>query len=212
DGQHFYERAGFDEAALERYRTMFGGFGQAVSTMPDSYQRLQDGDIVNIGGREWRAIATSGHCPEHISLYCDEDALLISGDQILPTISSNVSVWPTEPNANPLQAWLDACHRLQTEIRPDTLVLPSHGKPFLGAHERLRALIDEHETGLAKLRTLCREPQRVVDTFGALFKGRISEGNLIMATGEAIAHLNYLVARAEMTIEQRDNVSWYQTR
>ncbi|MFK8053145.1 MAG: MBL fold metallo-hydrolase [Woeseiaceae bacterium] len=209
-GIDFYRSAGFSESSLSDYAEKFGGFGRAVSAMPDSFRRMQDGQVLTIGSADWEIITTSGHCPEHASLLCREKNLFIAGDQLLPTISSNVSVWPTEPNANPLQDWLDACHRLQTILPENVIVLPSHGKPFTGAHGRLQALIDEHETGLQKLRELCKTPQRVIDVFPALFKSRITDSNLIMATGEAIAHLNYLIARGEIIAEtSEDGVAWY---
>ncbi|MEM9172240.1 MAG: MBL fold metallo-hydrolase [Pseudomonadota bacterium] len=211
EGVDFYRSAGFDEAAIERYKAMFGGFGTMVSTLPVSFRRLRDGDTLHAAGRDWRIIITGGHCPEHASLYCEAERLFISGDQILPTISSNVSVWPTEPEADPLGDWLDACERLKRELHPDTLVMPSHGKPFHGVTDRLQALLDEHHQGLAKLRTHCIEPRRVVDTFEVLFKGRISEGNLIMATGEAQAHLNYLIHRHQIESTLTDGVAWYRT-
>ncbi|MEL6868554.1 MAG: MBL fold metallo-hydrolase [Pseudomonadota bacterium] len=211
-GHRFYQAAGFTGQALQRYQKLFGSFGRAVHHLPDAFERLQHGQKMTIGPRTWEIIATSGHCPEHASLYCRDENILIAGDQLLPTISSNVSVWPTEPNADPLGFWLDSCQLLIDTIAPDTLVLPSHGKPFRSAHLRLRQLIDEHHDGLDKLRACCASPVRAVDTFSALFKSRIDENNLIMATGEAIAHLNYLVARKQMTVtSDADGVSWYQT-
>ena len=138
--------------------------------------------------------------------------MLISGDQILPTISSNVSVYPTEPAANPLAFWLESLHRLKQDLPEDILVLPAHGKPFRGAHIRLDELILEHQTGLDKLRDLCTEPKRALDVFPALFRSRITDNNLIMATGEAIAHLHYLWYRDELTIDSDDQgVKWYKT-
>lgn len=197
-GVEFYRAAGFSEEALARYKERFGMFGKAVYQLPDAYHRLQHDQELTIGGRDWRILTTSGHCPEHASLYCERDLLVIAGDQLLPTISSNVSVWPTEPEADPLGFWLDSCRQLIDTLHPDVTVLPSHGKPFTGAHGRLQALIDEHESGLEALLSLCKKPQRVVDAFGALFKSKISDGNLIMATGEAVAHLNYLQQRGKL--------------
>ena len=210
EGIAFYRAAGFDDDAIGRYRQRFGGFGKAVSALPDSFHRLREGDRLDIGALQWRVITTSGHCPEHASLYCEAQNLLIAGDQLLPTISSNVSVWPTEPTADPLADWLASCRRLRDELPENVLVLPSHGKPFRGAHARLDALIEEHEQGLEKLLELCASPKRVLDTFPALFKGRISDGNLIMATGEAQAHLNYLVQRDALSVDRdATGVDWY---
>ncbi len=192
EGIEFYAAAGFPETALERYQQLFGSFGQYVAPLPQSYHRLKDGMQVSIGDHAWQVIIGRGHSVEHACLYCEELNALISGDQILPTISSNVSVYPTEPFANPLGDWLDSLNMLKRRLPDDVLVLPAHGKPFRGAQIRLDQLIAEHQEGLDKLRALCLQPVRAIDTFSALFKSKITESNLIMATGEAIAHLNYL--------------------
>ena len=192
-GKNFYSAAGFAPESMHNYEKMFGFFGKYVSPLPESYHRLSAGDKIKIGSIEWIIIIGRGHSPEHACLYCEEQNLLISGDQLLPTISSNVSVYPTEPLANPLHGWMTSLAELKTAINEDVLVLPAHGKPFRGAHERLQALIAEHEDGLDKLEAWCSEPRRAVDAFPALFRREINDSNLIMATGEAIAHLNYLL-------------------
>jgi len=210
EGVRFYRGAGFDEAAIDRYKEFFGAFGRVVSPLPEAYRRLVEGMQLRIGGHHWEVIVGRGHSPEHACLLCRELGLLISGDQILPTISSNVSVYPTEPAANPLGLWFESIARLKQIVPGDVLVLPSHGKPFHGAHARLDALASEHETGLSQLRKMCRTPRRAVDVFPALFRSAISERNLIMATGEAISHLNYLAERGELRVAQDDTgVNWY---
>jgi glyoxylase-like metal-dependent hydrolase (beta-lactamase superfamily II) len=213
EGDKFYAAAGFEPHQMAYYHKMFGMFGKYVAELPESYTRLKDGDTLNIGGRSWEIIVGRGHSPEHACLYCRQDNILISGDQLLPTISSNVSVYPTEPGADPLDDWLTSLNILKSRIAADVLVLPAHGKPFRGAHERLDALIAEHHDGLAKLEAACIEPRRAVDVFPALFKSRISEHNLIMATGESIAHLNYLVNNQRLTVERDANgVDWYRSQ
>ena len=209
-GVRFYKAAGFPEESLHRYQEMFGMFGKYVAPLPESYNRLVDGDVVSIGASDWTVIVGRGHSPEHACLFNTEKNLVIAGDQILPTISSNVSVYPTEPRANPLRDWLDSLAALKERLPDDVLVLPAHGKPFRGAHDRLDALIKEHTDGLAKLLDMCSEPRRAVDVFPALFKSEISDSNLIMATGESIAHLSYLVAEGTLAVETDDNVLWYQ--
>lgn len=209
-GIQFYRRAGFDSEAIGRYKTMFGDFGRLVSPLPDAYRRLEDRLTLEVGSGQWEIIVGRGHSPEHVSLFDARRNIVISGDQLLPTISSNVSVFPMEPAANPLRDWLDSLAEMKTRVPEDVLVLPAHGKPFRGAHERIDALIEEHTTGLDALLDLCREPKRAVDTFPALFKSRITASNLLMATGESIAHLNFLVARNELVTEcDRNDVIWY---
>ena len=209
-GVRFYRAAGFPDEALHRYQEMFGMFGRYVSPLPESYRRMQDRDVVTIGGSDWEVVVGRGHSVEHACLFNAERNLVISGDQVLPTISSNVSVYPTEPHANPLRDWMDSLEHMKSRLPADVLVLPAHGKPFRGAHERLDELIHEHDQGLEKCVQLCAEPKRAIDVFPALFKGRISDGNLIMATGESIAHLNYLVDSGALAVEtDREGVDWY---
>ncbi|MCL6416549.1 MBL fold metallo-hydrolase [Aestuariirhabdus sp. Z084] len=212
DAIGFYRAAGFDEQQLSYYRSQFGGFGRMMRGVPHSFERLQDGDLISIGSRDWRVIIGQGHSPEHACLFCETENIFISGDQLLPTISSNVSVWPSEPNGDPLDLWLQSCHRLANLLDEETLVLPSHGKPFTGAPTRLHQLIDEHEADLTALQAFCDQPKRAVDCFEVLFRAPINRHNLIMATGESLAHLKCLEKR-NLIKRQRDasGVDWYQT-
>ena len=185
-------------------------FGKFVAPLPESYRRLCDRDTVTIDGSDWEVIVGRGHSPEHACLFNTEKNVLIAGDQLLPRISSNVSVHPTEPYANPLKEWLDSLLAMKDRLPEDVLVLPAHGSPFRGAYERLDALVAEHMVGLEKLLEECREPKRAIDVFPALFKAKISESNLGMATGESIAHLNYLLADDSITAEiDNEGVRWY---
>lgn len=212
EGVGFYKAAGFPDEEIEGYKKRFGFFGLAVYRVPQSYRRMQDGEVLTIGRDRWRIVVGRGHAPEHACLWCPERQLMISGDQILPRISSNVSVFPTEPDGNPLQDWLDSCHAMSALIPDDTLILPSHNEPFYGVRTRMKQLIDEHERGMAALLELCRDPKRAIDVFPALFKARITSGNYGMATGESLAHLNCLIARGQMK-RTRDvgGVDWYAT-
>ncbi len=201
DALRFYRSCGWTEEALDAYRARFGGFGKFIHALPDSFRRLVDGQTLTIGSHRWRVIVGRGHSPEHACLVSEELGLMISGDQVLPKISSNVSVYPTEPDADPLGEWLASIDHLRQTV-PDTVtVLPSHGEPFIGLHARLDRLSRGHDKGLTRLRQRLVQPQRAIDCFGALFARSIDEGSelLGMATGEAVAHLNYLVKRGEAT-------------
>lgn len=207
EGVEFYRRAGWDANAIDQYRARFGDFGKAVYRLPDSYRRIVDGERIAIGRHEWRVVVSSGHSPEHASLYCPALHVLISGDQVLPRISSNVSVFPTEPDADPLADWLDSLTHLARNVPDDVLVLPSHNEPFRGLHSRLHSLTNGHLRGLDRLRKALAEPKRVIDLFGALFARNVyTDPDLLgMATGECIAHLNHLIARGEARVERGDD-------
>ena len=199
DALRFYRQCGFDEHQLDLYRQRFGRFGAMIDRLPAGYRRIRDGDTLAIGDDRWQVVVGRGHSPEHACLYCAERGLLISGDQVLPRISSNVSVFPTEPRANPLAEWIASCRSFRAQLPDTTLVLPSHNEPFHGLHARLDALIDGHLEGLVRLHERCAEPQRVVDVFPALFKREIGAGTLLLATGESRAHLNLLTARGALS-------------
>ena len=210
--ESFFRAAGYNEKQLAQFHDNFGAFRKIVTPLPTRFRRLQEGQMVEIGGHQWRVIIGSGHTHEHACFFCKELNIIISGDQILPTISSNISVHSVEPYENPLKEWLDSCRKLIKELPADVLVLPSHGKPFIGAHTRLNALIDEHERDLAELKNFCQTPQRAIDVFSVLFKTEINQFNLVMAIGESIAHLNCLIARNEMTVTMNsEGVNYYQT-
>jgi len=208
-GIDFFRAAGWAQEDLDRYVERFGGFGKAVSQLPDSFRRLSDGQEILIGERTWRIVTGCGHSPDHACLWQPELNVFISGDQILPRISSNVSVFPTEPEANPLQDWLDSCAKLKSIVPADVLTLPSHNEPFRGAHKRLDALIDGHETGMKRVLSRLDEPKKALELFPALFARPIDKDSLGMATGETIAHLNCLKVRGLVTSVLEDGTRLY---
>lgn len=207
----FYREAGFTEDQLAAYADNFGVYRRMVSPLPTSYQRLQADDNLQIGDHCWRVLIGRGHSPEHACLYCAELGLLIAGDQALPQISPNVSIWPTEPGANPLHDWFRSCRELPAQLPEDVLVLPAHGRPYTGLAVRMTELIREHERALDAARSACVEPRRAVDLFTAMFRGAVNSGNRVMAAGEAFAHLAWLEAEGELQSRLDANgVRWYQ--
>jgi glyoxylase-like metal-dependent hydrolase (beta-lactamase superfamily II) len=170
---------------------------KGVPRLPTSYRRIRDNEHISIGAHQWRVIVGHGHAPEHASLYCEALKLFISGDMLLPRISTNVSIWPSAPEADPIGDFLAALARY-ADLPGGTLVLPSHGLPFTGHHARIAALREHHNVRLDRLREVCVTPQRAVDVLDLLFERKIEGHHVMFAVGEAIAHLNYLVQRGEL--------------
>ena len=208
----FFHEAGVPDDKIHLYRRRSGSaFRQGVSRLPISVRRIHDGEVLTVDGAEWRVVVGRGHAPEHASLWCPERKFLLSGDQVLPRISSNVSVHPTEPAANPLEEWLESCAQFRALVPNDTLVLPAHNAPFYGLHARLSALIDGHEQNLDALEALCAAPKRATEVFPALFKRPIGDEQLFLAVGESLAHLNCLIGRGRLVREVGpDGVARYQ--
>ena len=210
DGLRFYRAAGWNQESLDSYATRFGGFGKSMHALPDSFRRLVDGEEIRIGDNLWRIVVGNGHSPEHACLYCPALKLLISGDQVLPRITSNVSVFPTEPDGDPLDDWLTSLAAIKPRVPDDVLVLPAHNDPFRGLHARIDHLIGGHERSLTRLTKVIGQPKRAIDVFSVLFKRTINNDVLSMATGESLAHLNCLIHRGQATrTPDAQGVDWY---
>jgi glyoxylase-like metal-dependent hydrolase (beta-lactamase superfamily II) len=187
----------------------WGGFAKVTHPLPLGYRRIKDGDVLDIGGNDWRVVVGSGHSPEHACLLNETSRVLVAGDQVLPRISSNVSVGPMEPEADPLGEWLTSIDKLLL-LPDDLLVCPAHGEPFHGLHTRLKALRDEHHGRLDRVAEAMKAgPMRAVDCFGLLFNRAIGDDNRPLASGEALAHLRRLELDGRATRENRDGVYWY---
>lgn len=196
-----------DPDAVAKVRARGSYYGSMVPSVPASFRRLHDGMTVSIGGRSWRCISGYGHAPEHMSLYCDDLKVLVSGDMMLPRISTNISVHDLEPESDPLTAFLESIDRLR-ELPKDTLVLPSHGKPFTGLHARIDQLRDHHRDRLADVLEACRTPQSAADMLPVLFKRSLDLHQTTFAMGEAVAHLHALWHGGSLRREMGEDGVW----
>jgi glyoxylase-like metal-dependent hydrolase (beta-lactamase superfamily II) len=205
----YWRAAGWDEERIQAEAAKgWGRFATWVSPVPVSFVRMRDGDAIAIGARIWKVVVGSGHCPEHACLVDEEAGLMIAGDQVLPRITSNVSLSLSEPEADPLGDWLASIDRLK-RLPADLFVLPSHGEPFTGLHARLDALAHGHHDRLDALHDHLAEPRRAVDCFSILFGRKIDDSLIGLATGEAMAHLRHLEVEGRAAREMRDGVNWY---
>ena len=163
-----------------------------VPSMPTRYRRIVHDQTLRLGRADWQVIGGGGHSPEHAALWCDAHGLLISGDMLLPRISTNVSVFPIEPDADPLGRYLDSLTRFEP-LPADTRVLPSHGLPFVGVHGRVRQLREHHADRLgAVLQACAAQPLSARELVPVLFRRVLDVHQLSFALGEAIAHAHRL--------------------
>jgi glyoxylase-like metal-dependent hydrolase (beta-lactamase superfamily II) len=189
--EHFTRHGLSDPEAQDKIRERSGYYPSLVPDVPSRFTRIMDGDRIQIGGREWRIIVGYGHAPEHASLYCDTLQVLISGDMVLPRISTNISVFDFEPDANPLPLYLNSL-RAYDDLPEDTLVLPSHGRPFRGLHERIAQQLSHHADRLDEVMTACEEPHSTMDIVPIMFRRKLDLHQMTFAMGEALAHLHAL--------------------
>ena len=162
-----------------------------VPELPRGIRRIAARDVLTLADRRWRVLDGHGHSPEHASLYNEELGVLISGDMLLPRISTNVSVWPIDAEGDPLARFLDSIEAF-CELPDDTLVLPSHGLPFRGIAARVAQLRNHHALRLAELEAAASHEVTAADVLPVLFRRPLDLQQRFFAMGEAIAHLNHL--------------------
>ncbi len=176
---------------IETIQNRSNTYAQMVPNIPMQFIGIHHKDLIQMGGHEWECIKGHGHSPEHISLYCKERHVLISGDMLLPKISTNVSVWASEPLSNPVQQFLDSL-QLLSGLPERTLVCPSHGIPFQGAEQRICELTLHHRERLDEVLDACTQsPQSAFDITKVMFKRELDLHQITFAMGEALAHLHW---------------------
>lgn len=214
----WYARHGLPDEVVERARAFGNGYRKIVAEPAplDRYRWLDAGDVVTLGGRDWQVLTGRGHAPEMLMLFDADEKLLIAADQVLPSISPNVSVGPRpapgvpspfridEPD--PLARFLESLEALRV-LPPDTLVLPSHGLPFFGLQTRLDALASHHEERLAAVLGACLEPCATADLFPVLFGKKLDAQQMSFALGEALAHAQHLVAQGRLLQDDSGSVT-----
>ncbi len=204
-----WRRAGMDpEIYAARRDARPYNFADVCAPLPVGYTRLQEGGTVEAAGRVWDVRIGGGHAPEHLTLWSRECNLVIAGDQILPSISPNIGVYATEPEADPLADWLEACDRLARHAREDHLVLGGHKLPFTGLPLRMRQLVENHHGALRRLEAHLARPHTAAECFAPLFKRRIDAGTYGLALVEAVAHLNHLHKLGRVTRRAREDGAW----
>ena len=196
-----FERNGLDTSAIPQASRKANAYARGVPSVPRRYRRLMHGDRLRVGGREWEVITVFGHAPEHAALWCASLNVLISGDQVLPRITTNVGVWGSQPESDPLALFLDSLGRF-AHLPGGALVLPSHDRVFRGLHPRIGELREHHERRLERLLEGCAHPITAWEAIPLLFKRALDEHQMRFAMGEAIAHLHYLYRKGNVRREE----------
>jgi glyoxylase-like metal-dependent hydrolase (beta-lactamase superfamily II) len=205
----FYKLSGMDAEVFDkRSKDRPFNFADCVAPLPQGYSRLIDGETIEMGGRSWDIRMGNGHAPEHATFWSRDDNLVIGGDQLLPSISPNLGVYPTEPDADPVSDWMRSCTDFLGFAKDDQLVLGGHKLPFTGLPFRLHQLIENHHGALARLIAHLATPRSAGECFMPLFKRQVSGGEYGLALVEAVAHLNHLHQAGLATRTLRADGAW----
>ncbi|MDI9408004.1 MAG: MBL fold metallo-hydrolase [Candidatus Pacebacteria bacterium] len=196
EAQHrlkFFALHGLSGKALAEQQHFSFGYAMSVPHLPREPHWLVDGDTIPLGGADWRVLSGGGHSNDQTMLYESRRRILLAADQVLPSISPNISVWFDAPDADPLAEFFKSLARLRAEIPADALVLPSHGRPFYGLHGRIDQLVAHHQDRLELLLRLMTAPVTAAESLTPLFERELDDFQISFAMGEALAHLNHLV-------------------
>ena len=193
----FWIKAGMDKKIFEKKCAARPfNFSDGVSEFPVGFTALNQGDEICFSEKKWRIEIGSGHAPDHVTLWGIDNPLIFSGDQVIPGISSNLGVYPTEPLLDTVGAWLNSCNRFLKMAQRDHFVLPGHKSPFYGLSVRLKQLIDNHTSALTRIeKKLAKGSCTSVELFQTIFKREINESEYGLALAEAVGHINYFRAR-----------------
>ena len=192
-----------DADAVHKVGARTNYYRNLVPALPASYRRLQGGGTVAIGTGArrslWTCHAGFGHAPEHMALHDATHGVLISGDMVLPRISTNVSVIDVEPEADSLTLYLDSIERMRA-IPAETLVLPSHGRPFKGLHTRIDQLQQHHDARFVDVleALAAKGPQSAFELVPVIFRRPLDLHQMTFAMGESIAHMHALWFRGKL--------------
>lgn len=197
-GRQYDHAAGLDSESIEKRAKRGNLYRNRASAPPAAYNRVGEGDDILIDGEVWRVLIGRGHAPEMMCLFNAEREILVAADQVLQKISPNISVWPAEPDADPLEDYIKSLEPLR-KLPDSTLVLPSHGQPFHGLHARIDQLIDHHEDRLQRAVDAAGDGRTAIEIMPALFERELDAHQLGFALGEALAHLNHLVFKGLLT-------------
>lgn len=204
-----FRRGGASAEAVEAYRTTQPfNFSKSVEPLPIGFRRIAEGDRVTMAGRRWTVRIGHGHAPEHATFWSEDDRLVLTGDQIIPGISSNLSVFAAEPEADPVGEWLESCEKMLRYAREDHFGLPGHKLPFTGLPVRLTQLIENHHGALDRLRPHLREWRTAAECFLPIFKREIESEVFGLALSEAVAHLNHLMRIGEAERREDADGAW----
>jgi len=119
-----------------------------VEIYPKHVKEIEGDTVIRSKSGRWRPIHTPGHTPGHLCLFNEEAGVLISGDHLLPSETSNIAYYPIK-DYNPLLEFLQSL-KLVEKLNPK-LLLPSHGDAFTDASRRVSFLFQHHEKRLQEV-------------------------------------------------------------
>lgn len=198
EGIDFFERAGLTAVEYETVANWLEFNIQGFDRPIGRYRTLDGLDHLSIGEHAWQVITVRGHSPAHTCLYCENLGVLVAGDNLLPSLAAFVGIEPGDSLAfDPLGRFLSDVKQLK-ELPADTLVLPAHGAPFIGLHNKLEQVEQHYRALLEKVLCACAEPSTVMAITRRFFPERIIQKNPFFTVAKVAAVVNHLLAQRQL--------------
>jgi glyoxylase-like metal-dependent hydrolase (beta-lactamase superfamily II) len=202
----FYLRHGLSEEVTAAVSGRGHSYLKMTTGLPPSYYRLVAGETLRIGGRDFEILTGGGHAPEQVMLLCRAEGIFLPADQVLARISPNIGVWPWEPLADPLGAYLRSLDALREQVPEEVLVLPAHNLPFYGLHQRIGELQHHHALRCNEIVAACAEaPRSTAEILPVLFHRPLDAHQTGFAFAEVLAHVNHLLRQGRVSMEAGAN-------
>lgn len=198
----FYRRHGLSPEVTELVLSRGHEYLRRTTGVPTTYHRIQHGDSLPIGARDFDVITGGGHALEQAMLLRQQEKLFFAADQVIARISPNVSVHAMEPDLDALGIYLRSLRSLRETVPGDVLVLPGHGLPFFGLHMRLDELIEHHAQRCGLIADACRDrPLSVAEIVPHVFHRDLDEHQTGFAFGELLAHVNHMLGAGSLALQ-----------
>ncbi len=198
---------GLDQQGIASLYQSADDYPSGIWALPRHHQGVADGTQLMIGDSSWAVRLGEGHALAQISLANAQRQLLISGDDLLPDITTNISLWHHKPDADPMGAYLTALHYYRRQC-DDFQVLPSHGAPYRGAGQRAQQLRAHYLERAGKIWEMCEKPTDAASLTRRLFRRPLKGFHVLLALGETLASLNFLWHRG-FVLRERDGAGRY---
>ncbi|XZE18092.1 efflux RND transporter periplasmic adaptor subunit [Pirellulaceae bacterium SH449] len=191
DEVRFMRMAGMRDIELEAFKRQSSNrYSSLVDPLPSSFTPLSEGQTLTIGKRKWTIHVGNGHAAEHLTLWSDD--LVILGDQVLPTISTNLTVPYSEPDADVVDEWLRSCQFLSRLATNQLLCLAGHNRPFRGLNNRLKQLQVSMLASIDRLKKIVSRSTTAIDCMEKFHGGGMSASERRRRLPEFYGSLTYL--------------------
>lgn len=167
---------------------------------------IKPGEKVLLGDFEYSVVLTPGHTNGHTCFHNEKYGILLSGDHILPEITTNIGLWPWTAT-NPISDYLDSlesCRSLNCR-----LVLPAHGNPFSNLAERISVLREIYREKLDLAKSFVVKETTVYKVVLQVYGEAVRDINLALAMGTVYAQLTFLCNKGELKLTEKEGKSFF---